>query len=537
MRRSRLAAGAAAAAAAAASVLLATALPAQSAASVLVDAGATKNVVAADGQTYVRSTGFTGGKAGSLPKLAVTGRLGDAVLRTTWVGMSRWSAVVPNGRYEVTLAMAETYWTAKGKRVFSATAEGVTMFTALDLFATAGARTEVDRALVVDVVDGRIDLAFTATVDKAMVSAIAVVPVAPSPSPTPAPTTSTPAPDPTTASPPATTTATTPVEPPVSSTTVDPTTLPATTDAGSPSTTLPVESTTTVAAPTTSGAAPAAVLAATGDLVCDPADVDFNGGLGTAANCRGAAVSDLLVADQTVTAFAPLGDNAYDNGRLRDFQNVYAPTFGRVLDRTIPVAGNHEYYTGGAAGYFGYFGARAGDPAKGYYSTDLGGWHVVVLNTNCANVGGCTATSLQGVWLAADLAASTARCTVVMAHHPFRSSGEHGNTTGIVPLWELAYDGGADVVLVSHDHDYERFAPMGRSFGVVADGAGMRQFVVGTGGKGLRPFQAVAKAGSEVRESATYGYLRLALGDGTYTWDFAGLPGSTFADTGTGTCR
>jgi hypothetical protein len=532
MRRSRLAVGAAVAALGAASVLIATALPAESAASVLIDAGATSNVVAADGQTYLKSTGFTGGKA-STSKLPVTGRLGDAVLRTTWYGMSKWSAAVPNGRYEVTLAMAEIYWTAKGKRVFSATAEGRTMFTALDLFATAGARAEVDRSLVVDVADGRIDVTFKASVDKAIVSAIAVVPVAPSPSPTPAPTTSSAAPEPTTVSPPATTTdATAPVDPPASSTSVPPTS----TDPAPPSTTLPVEST-TAADPTTTSAVPPVVLAATGDLVCDPADVDFNGGLGTATNCRGAAVSDLLVADTGVAAFAPLGDNAYDNGRLRDFQNVYAPTFGRLLDRTIPVVGNHEYYTSGAAGHFGYFGARAGDPTKGYYSTDLGGWHIVVLNTNCANIGGCTATSPHGQWLAADLAASSARCTVVMGHHPFRSSGEHGNTTGIVALWQLAHAGGADVVLVSHDHDYERFAPMDASFAVVGDGAGMRQFVVGTGGKGLRPFQAVPKSGSEVRESATYGYLRLTLADGTYGWEFRGLPGSTFTDTGTGTCR
>jgi hypothetical protein len=533
MRGSRLAAGVALSALAAAYVLVATAQPAASAAAVLVDAGSTTNVVAADGQTYVKSTGFTGGKASGVPKLPVTGRLGDAVLRTTWFGMSRWSATVPNGRYQVTLAMAETYWTAKGKRVFSAKAEGSTMFTALDLFATAGARVEVDRSLVVDVADGRIDVTFTATLDKAVVSAIAVVPVVPTPTPTPSVTTSSPVPDPTTASPPTTTTVLTPpVDPPASSTSIPATS----TDPVVPSTTLPVE-TTTVVAPTTPQGAEPVVLAATGDLVCDPADVDFSGGLGTAANCRGAAVSDLLVADTGVTAFAPLGDIAYNNGRLRDFQNIYAPTFGRVLDRTIPVAGNHEYYTGGAAGYFGYFGARAGDPAKGYYSTDLGSWHVVVLNTNCTNVGGCTATSPQAAWLAADLAASTARCTVVMAHHPFRSSGEHGNTTGIAALWELAYDGGADAVLVSHDHDYERFAPMDRSFAVVADGAGMRQFVVGTGGKGLRPFQAVPKPGSEVRDSATYGYLRLSLGDGSYAWEFRGLPGSTFADTGTGTCR
>jgi len=523
MGRSRAAAGAVLAAAVAVGVVVATAPPASSAAPLLVDAGSTAAVVAADGQTYVASTGFTGGQASAPAKLPVTGRLGDAVLRTTWFGMSRWSAAVPNGQYTVTLAMAETYWTAKGKRVFSAKAEGVTMFTGLDLFATAGARAEVDRSLVVTVVDGRIDVTFTATRDKAVVSAIAVVPVAPSPSPTPSltpsltPTLTTTAAQPTTISPPATSPAvTTPVDPPASSSSI------------------PV--TTTSAATTSTGAAPA-VLAATGDLVCDPADVDFNGGLGTAVNCRGAAVSDVLVADTGVTAFAALGDIAYDNGRLRDFQNVYGPTFGRVLDRTIPVAGNHEYYTGGAAGYFGYFGARAGDPTKGYYSTEVGGWHVVVLNTNCASIGGCTAASPQGVWLAADLAASTARCTVVMGHHPFRSSGEHGNTTGITALWELAYDGGADVVLVSHDHDYERFAPMDRAFAVVADGAGMRQFVVGTGGKGLRPFQPVAKAGSEVRESASYGYLRLALGDGTYAWEFRGLPGSTFADTGTGTCR
>ncbi len=469
--------------------------PAMSAGPLHIDAGGTGSVTAADGTTYTRSTGFDGGRNGTVPQSGVEGRLGSEVLGTSVVGMSHWSADVPDGRYRVTLAMAEVWWTSAGRRIFSATAEGEQVFRDLDLYAEAGARTEVDRSIEVQVDDGRLDVAFTAKQDLPIVSAIDVVPVdggsgSTSPMPTPTETAST-------------------------------TTPPTPTD------------------PTPTASTPAAgdvVLAAAGDLVCDPSDASYDGGDGTSSACRQADVSDRLLADSGVDAFAALGDLQYSDGTAADFRTAYDPSYGRILDRTIPVAGNHEYGTRDAAGYYGYFGARAGDPAKGYFSRDLGSWHVVVLNTNCGEVGGCGSSSPQGAWLRADLAASDARCTVVLAHHPFRSSGQHGSTSAIAPLWRELYDGGADLVLVGHDHDYERFAPLDRSYGATADGDGLRQFVVGTGGKGLRPFAGTV-SGSQVRQASSFGYLRLTLSDGSYRWDFQGLPGGSFDDTGTGTCR
>ena len=500
MRRPVVAAGAAAGAVAAAALVVVGVPPAMSAGPVHIDAGGSGTVVAADGTTYTRSSGFDGGRDGTVPESPVEGRLGSEVLATTRVGMSGWSVDVPDGRYRVTLAMAEVWWTASGRRVFSATAEDERIFRDLDLYDVAGARTEVDRSIEVQVDDGSLDIGFTASRDLPIVSAIDVVPVdgaTTEPTPTAVPTTTSPSAT-------ATEPAPTPTPPP----------------------------TPTPSRPTSQPA----VLAAAGDLVCDPADPSYDGGDGTSKACRQADVSDLLLADDGVDAFAALGDLQYSNGTPSAFRSAYHPTYGRILDRTIPVAGNHEYGTRDAAGYYGYFGARAGDPARGYYSRDLGSWHVVVLNTNCGEVGGCPSSSAQAAWLRADLAASDARCTVVLAHHPFRSSGEHGSTGGIAPLWRELYDDGADLVLVGHDHDYERFAPLDRSYDVVADGQGIRQFVVGTGGKGLRPFAGTV-TGSRERQASAFGYLRLALGDGSYTWDFRALPSSGYADSGTGTCR
>jgi len=245
-------------------------------------------------------------------------------------------------------------------------------------------------------------------------------------------------------------------------------------------------------------------------------------------------VSDLVVGDSTMTAFAALGDNQYADGTLADFRASYDPSYGRVLDRTIPVVGNHEYQTRRAAGYFDYFGARAGDRDKGYYSTDVGAWHVVVLNTNCGEIGGCGTGSPQEQWLRADLAAHPARCTVALTHHPRYSSGEHGDNGFVADLWDTLQQGGADLVLSGHDHDYERFAPMDSSGGL--DAAGPRQFVVGTGGKGNRGFASV-RAHSEAHDSTSFGVLRLELRADSYSWRFVASGGGTNADAGTASCR
>ena len=479
--------------------------PAASASAIRIDAGSDVAVAAPDGTSYAMSSGFTGGRAGSVATSQVSGRLGDEILRTGWIGMSAWSAEVTDGTFLVTLVMAETYWQAPGKRIFSATAEGQPVFTDLDVYAEAGPNAELDATIVVTVADGRIDLAFDARTDLAAVAAISVEPagaVEPSGDPRSG--------EPTSA--------------------VSATSEPSATSGSSeqPSSSVPA-----VPSPSTSDA-PDAVLVAAGDLACDPKAAAFDGGAGTRTECRQMAVSDVVVADTSMTAFAALGDEQYADGTLAAFEASYAPSFGRVLDRTIPVVGNHEYQTRGAAGYFDYFGERAGDRDKGYYSTDVGAWHVVVLNTNCGEIGGCSAGSPQERWLRADLAAHPARCTVALTHHPRFSSGEHGDNGAVADLWRTLQDGGADLVLSGHDHDYERFAPMDSSGR--ADPAGMRQFVVGTGGKGNRGFSS-PRSTSEVRDSSSFGVLRLTLREAGYSWQFVPAAGGTFMDSGDATCR
>jgi 3',5'-cyclic AMP phosphodiesterase CpdA len=243
-----------------------------------------------------------------------------------------------------------------------------------------------------------------------------------------------------------------------------------------------------------------------------------------------AALLDRL--DGTV---ATLGDNVYPRGTAAEFANCYEPTWGRHRARTRPAPGNHDYSTRGAAGYFGYFGQSAGDPETGYYSYDLGAWHVVVINSNCREVGGCHAGSAQEQWLRSDLAASPAMCTLAYWHHPRFSSGPHGNSVEMQPIWQALYDGEADVVLSGHDHMYERFAPQDAS-GALDPGRGIRQFTVGTGGESLYPVIASLST-SEVRDYVTFGVLKLTLGSTSYDWEFVPIPGGVFTDAGSGACH
>lgn len=232
---------------------------------------------------------------------------------------------------------------------------------------------------------------------------------------------------------------------------------------------------------------------------------------------------------------ATLGDNVYDRGTDREYDECYDPSWGRAKSRTKPSAGNHEYATEGADGYYDYFGDAAGDPDEGYYSYDLGAWHVVVLNSNCSEAGGCGEGSPQEEWLRADLAAHRTTCTLAYWHHPRYSSGKHGNHDRMQRIWETLYGAGADVVLSGHDHSYERFAPQDDS-GRADPARGIRQFVVGTGGKNHYDFQTT-KPNSEVRESGTFGVLKLQLHAEGYDWEFLSVAGKTFNDSGTGACH
>jgi hypothetical protein len=231
-----------------------------------------------------------------------------------------------------------------------------------------------------------------------------------------------------------------------------------------------------------------------------------------------------------------LGDNTYPDGAPSEFTNYYGPTWGRHKARTKPSVGDHEYITSGASGYFGYFGAAAGKPSEGYYSYNLGEWHVVVLNSNCTKVGGCGSTSPMVTWLKNDLAANPRKCTLSYFHHPlFSSGGEHGNISSVRPIWDALYAANADVVLNGNDHNYERFAPQAPS-GVADSARGIREFVVGTGGGGLYSFGTI-KANSQVRNNTTHGVLKLTLHSSSYTWKFVPVAGKSFTDSGTTTCH
>ena len=225
------------------------------------------------------------------------------------------------------------------------------------------------------------------------------------------------------------------------------------------------------------------------------------------------------------------GDNVYPDGTAAEFANCYDPTWGRHKARTYPSPGNHDYHTADAAGYFDYFGSAAGDPAKGFYSYDLGAWHIVVLNSNIP----VDAGSPQEQWLRADLAAHPTACTAAYWHYPLFSSGVvHGSNAGMRPLWQALYDYGADIVLAGHEHNYERFAPQNPD-GIADPTRGIRQFVVGSGGRSHYEFGPPI-ANSEVRNSDTYGVLKLALHSTGYDWEFIPQEGKTFTDSGSASC-
>jgi hypothetical protein len=224
---------------------------------------------------------------------------------------------------------------------------------------------------------------------------------------------------------------------------------------------------------------------------------------------------------------ALLGDNAYPRGSPEDYSRCFDPTWGALRDRLRPVPGNHEYETRGAAGYFSYFGTGVGDPAEGWYSYDLGEWHLVALNSECDAIGGCGAGSPELRWLIEDLSAHPATCTLAYWHHPRYSSGFHGTDDMTEALWQALAAAGADVVLSGHDHDYERLSPID----------GIRSFVVGTGGRSLYEWPGSPLVQTEVRADDTYGLLELTLGSTDYAWRFVPASGGSFTDSGEDACH
>jgi hypothetical protein len=288
------------------------------------------------------------------------------------------------------------------------------------------------------------------------------------------------------------------------------------------------------------------VIAAAGDIACDTTSEWFNGGLGRDGRCQQRATSDLLV-NGGLSAVLTLGDSQYHVGSLEDYQASFDPTWGRVKSIIRPIPGDHEYGTAGARGYFDYFNGPgrqsgpAGDRNKGYYSYNLGSWHLIALNSECGEIdrgraiNGCAAGSPQERWLRSDLAANRKACTLAYSSSPRFNSGHGGNSSAPQAFWDVLYEAGGDVMLSSDAHSYERFAPQDPG-GKHDPARGIRQFVVGTGGAFFTGLSSV-KANSEVRQNHTYGVLMLTLRPTSYEWRFVPETGKAFTDFGSGVCH
>ena len=284
------------------------------------------------------------------------------------------------------------------------------------------------------------------------------------------------------------------------------------------------------------------VIATAGDIACPP------GKAPGATQCQQAKTGDVLTAINP-SVVVPLGDEQYADGTPAEYAASYDKVkwgtnggVGGYKSVSRPAAGNHEYHTAGAAGYYGYFGSNAGDPSKGYYSYDVNGpsnafrWHMIALNSECSLVGGCGVGSAQEKWLKADLAANPNTCTMAYWHRPrFSSSTTTPSSTTYVPFWNDLYNAGADVVLNGHAHDYERFAPQ-TSSGAADPARGLREFIVGTGGE---DFQSLGTriTNSVVRNNNSFGAMKMTLHANTYDWEFVPAAGYSFTDSGSGTCH
>jgi len=291
---------------------------------------------------------------------------------------------------------------------------------------------------------------------------------------------------------------------------------------------------------------PNPLIAAAGNIACDPNNPNFKGGLGTATACRMKDTSDLLLSLNPMAVLA-LGDDQYRCGGYQAFLQSYDPSWGRIKSITYPTTGDKEWKSTAnstgtdcstkhdAAGYFKYFDSIAGDPTKTYYSFDTGTWHVVSLTGNCPKVGGCGLGSPQEMWLKADLAAHPTTCTLAFWHEPRFSSGVHGSLPAYDQFWRDLYAASVEIVLNAHEHDYERFAPQDPDQN--PDPNGIREFVVGTGGAGHVAFPGPVVANSEVRNANTWGVLELTLYPSSYDWSFIPTAGGTFTDSGSGTCH
>lgn len=261
---------------------------------------------------------------------------------------------------------------------------------------------------------------------------------------------------------------------------------------------------------------------------------------GDIANCKmiaGAEATAKIIEAIPDGTVAALGDLALSDGTAEEFADCYDKTWGAFKSRTRPAPGNHEFHSAGATPYFDYFGAAAGDPKRGYYSYDLGAWHIIALNDECLDIGGCQAGSSEEKWLRQDLQSHPAACTLAYWHKPLFSSGAaHGNDTDFIAFWRDLYNANATIVLNGHDHDYERFAPQDPD-GRADPARGIREFVAGAGGNHERTFAVLPDPNSEVRMTGTFGVLKLTLHAHGYDWEFIPEAGKSFHDSGNGNCH
>ena len=274
------------------------------------------------------------------------------------------------------------------------------------------------------------------------------------------------------------------------------------------------------------------MLVAAGDVACDPANTGaFNGGDGTSSECHMNQTKALI--DQIgPSILLMLGDAQYESGTASKIAASYDVTWGHYKGITRAVAGgSHDFY--GSGDFASYFGAAAGAAGQNWYSFDVNGWHIVVLNSYCATNGNCSA---EQAWLANDLATNTSQCTMAAWHEPRYSSGyRHGSDTDIDWAWDMLVNDGAELALVGHEHEYERFAPTGTNDNVTPEG--MVQIVVGTGGKSLESAWGTILPNSVVRDRSTYGVLKVELSDGSARFTFVPEAGKSFTDSGTITCH
>jgi hypothetical protein len=285
-----------------------------------------------------------------------------------------------------------------------------------------------------------------------------------------------------------------------------------------------------------------AAVAGAGMVIIAAGDIAGSGG----SHAQTAQLVTTLTKAKPVAAILTLGDHAYDSNTTAEFARYFAPTWGvpALLELIHPAPGNHEYQTKNAQGYFDYFNGagqatgRAGDRTKGYYSFDIGAWHLLALNSNdeCGVIA-CDAGSAQVAWIKDELAKNKDRCTLAYMHHPrFNEGMGHADTAAMKDVWNALYDGGADVALAGHEHNFQQFAPMNKT-GALDRDHGVRSFVVGTGGIDFyEGFNTNHKAAEEFKQDNKYGVLELTLDAGSYQWRFVAVGGAVLVS-GSDRCR